>query len=131
MESIEFLSFDDVLAIHADQLHRYGGREGFIDRTVIESAIGMPQQSAFGQFLHEDIVAMAAAYLFHLAASQGFVDGNKRTALVAAAEFLARNGYRLNCTDMEIYDLTIRVANRLADKSAAGDWMRERIEPIV
>jgi death-on-curing protein len=130
METPEFLTFEDVVELHAEQLARYGGREGFIDENVVRSAVAMPQAAMFGKYLHEDIAEMAAAYLFHFAAAQGFTDGNKRTALASSVEFLARNGYMLNCTDMDVYDLTMRVANHELEKPEIAEWIRERLAPI-
>ena len=72
---------------------------------------------------------MAAAYLFHLAASQGFADGNKRVAVVAAVTFLALNGYAVEAEDLEMYDLTMDVANRRADKEDVAAWFRGRLRP--
>ena len=130
MDPIDFLTFEDVIAIHAEQLELHGGRDGFIDEGVVRSAVAQPQASMFGNFLHEDLAEMAAAYLFHLAASQGFVDGNKRAAVVAAVEFLNRNGYDLECSDLDIYDATMRIANHQMDKLAAADWLRDRMTPL-
>jgi death on curing protein len=130
VSDIDFLSFDEVVAIHREQLAIYGGQDGFIDEGVVRSATAMPQAMMFGNFLHEDIAEMAAAYLFHFAASQGFVDGNKRTALVTTVEFLGRNGYKVDCTDMEIYDLTMRVANHQMNKTEIADWIREKLAPV-
>ena len=73
---------------------------------------------------------MTAAYLFHFAAAQGFVDGNKRTGAVCATTFLALNGYDLDCTDDELYDVTMEVANHRLEKGPLGDWIRERIAPV-
>ena len=80
-EEPEFLALDEILEIHDDQIQRYGGDAGIRDRGLLESAIAMPQQSFGGQYLHKDIFEMAAAYAFHLAESQAFVDGSKRTGL--------------------------------------------------
>ena len=73
---------------------------------------------------------MAAAYLFHLAMNHPFIDGNKRTAAVTTGVFLARNGYRLACTEDELYDVTIRVATNQLPKPQIGDWIREHLEPM-
>jgi death-on-curing protein len=131
VEPIEFLSFEDVIDLHAEQLARYGGREGFVDENVVRSAVAMPQATMFGNYLHEDIAEMAAAYLFHFAAAQGFSDGNKRTALASSVEFLARNGYTLNCSDLDVYEMTLRVANHQMEKPEIADWIRDRLEPIA
>jgi death-on-curing protein len=127
MDPIEFLTLDDILAIHTEQLQLHGGSAGFIDRSVVESATQQPRTTMFGQYLHPQINDMAAAYLYHFAASQGFSDGNKRTALVAAVEFLGRNGYSLDCTNDEIYEVTMRVANHLMSKQEVADWVLEKL----
>lgn len=95
MDGIIFLTVDDVLQIHLDQIARYGGREGILDLTLIESAIAQPCATYCGQFLHEDIAAMAAAYLFHLAKNHGFEDGNKRVGATAAMVFLEMNDVQI------------------------------------
>lgn len=91
----EFLTLDEIPEIHRDQIERYGGDEGIRDNGLLESAVAMPQQSFGGEYLHRDIFEMAAAYAFHLAENQAFIDGNKRTGLAAAYVFLALNGHRL------------------------------------
>jgi len=126
-EDFDFLDFDDICAIHDDQLSRYGGSPGINDANVIHSSIAQARWALARQL---DVADMAAAYLYHFAMNQGFVDGNKRTAVVAAVEFLARNGYILDGADLEMYDLAMRVANKLMEKEAAADWLRERIAPM-
>ena len=127
MAATDFLTAGDVLAIHEDQLARYGGQAGILDRNIVESAAAQAQQTMFGAYLHADLAMMAAAYLFHYAAAQGFVDGNKRTAAACAVIFLVRNGYDLDCTDEELYELTIRAATRRIAKEEIGEWVRERL----
>lgn len=75
MEDPEFLTVDDVLELHRDQIDRYGRDAGIRDRGLIEAAVAMPRQSFGGQFLHTDLFEMAAAYAYRLAESQAFVDG--------------------------------------------------------
>lgn len=83
-----FLDVDDVLLIHEEQLPTYGGSAGIRDRALLESAVAMPRATVGGEFAHEDLFARAAAYAFHVAQDQPFVDGNKRTGLLAALVFL-------------------------------------------
>jgi death on curing protein len=131
VDEVTFLTFDEVLALHTDQLSRYGGRDGILDPNVVKSAIAQARVTMFGQYLHSDIAEMAAAYLCHFAAAQGFVDGNKRTGAVCALVFLERNGYTVDCTEDEFYDVTMGVANHLIDKLSLGNWIRERLLPIA
>lgn len=88
-----FLTYEEILEFHADQLRLFGGQDGIRDDGVLRSAVATPQASFDGAFLHENVFQMAAAYAFHLAEGQPFVDGNKRTGLNAALVFLELNGW--------------------------------------
>ena len=79
--------------LHDDQLRIFGGSAGVRDAKALESAVATPASTFDGTFLHEDIFHMAAAYCFHIAENQPFVDGNKRTGLNAALVFLDINGW--------------------------------------
>jgi death-on-curing protein len=125
IEDPEFLTVDDVLELHLDQIERYGGDPGIRDRGLIEAAVAMPRQSFGGQFLHADLFEMAAAYAFHLAESQAVVDGNKRTGLAAAYVFLALNGYSLSRHEERLYTAMIAIGMRQLDKAGLADVLRE------
>ena len=75
-----FLSVDDVLVLHAIAIEDQGGDPLLRDHGLLESAVATPAQQFGGQYLHEDIPAMAAAYAFHICKNHPFADGNKRTA---------------------------------------------------
>jgi death-on-curing protein len=115
IEEPEFLTFDEVLGIHAQQLDIWGGSEGLRDEGLLRSALAQPEASFDGRFLCEDLFAMAAAYAFHVAENQPFVDGNKRTGLECATSFLRLNGYHV----AERGSLLSDAMHALADKSMA------------
>ena len=121
----EFLDVDDILAIHSIQLGATGGSEGLRDRGLLEAAVAQPRATFGGEFLHEDLFAMAAAYLFHIAKDHAFVDGNKRAALVAALTFLDVNGSPIMLPDPRLFDLADGVAASRIDKEAAASTLRE------
>jgi len=106
-----FLSLDEVLEIHEQQIERYGGSEGLRDSAGLESAVAMPQAIFGGEFLHTSIPAMAAAYLFHLCQNHPFVDGNKRVGANAAIAFLLMNDWEPTFTAEELVDLVLAVAS--------------------
>jgi death-on-curing protein len=85
----------------------------------------------FGNYLHEDLAAMAAAYLYHIAENQPFIDGNKRTALVAALAFLKVNGWVLQVDEMELAELVLKIGRRELSKSDAAEYFRCNIRPAV
>jgi death-on-curing protein len=79
-----FLNLAEVLEIHRDQIERYGGQPGIRDLDLLQSALAMPAAGFGDRYLHEDLLEMAAAYLFHIARNHPFVDGNKRTVAAAS-----------------------------------------------
>jgi len=106
----KFLSLDEVLELHADQISSFGGTPGVRDEGLLESALAQPQATFGGQFLHPTISEQAAVYLYHITMNHPFIDGNKRTAFAVMDTFLRLNGCALNLTDDRAYDLVMRVA---------------------
>jgi death-on-curing protein len=106
-----FLSLDEVLEIHEQQIGRYGGSAGLRDVAGLESAVATPQATFGGEFLHPSIPAMAAAYLFHLCQNHAFIDGNKRVGANAAVTFLLMNDWEVLFSEQELVDLVLSVAS--------------------
>lgn len=125
-----FLTVDDVLIFHQDQITRYGGSDGLRDRGGLESAISQPEASFGGQRLHGDLFEMAAAYLFHIVMNHPFVDGNKRVGTVAALAFLFLNNYDLNATQDELVDLILSVTSGETTKAQVAIFLRENSAPM-
>jgi death-on-curing protein len=105
-----FLSLEEVLEIHRQQIERYGGASGVRDLPLLESAIAQPQGSFASEFLHASIPAMAAAYLFHICRNHPFVDGNKRVAANAAITFLLMNDWEPTFTEDALAETVLAVA---------------------
>jgi death-on-curing protein len=122
--STSFLSLDEVLAIHAHQIGRYGGALGIRDRGLLESALAMPQASFSGEALHATLHEQAAAYLFHLVKSHPFVDGNKRVGLAVCLVFLQLNRVRIRATDDELVGLVLGVADGRHGKAEVAVFLR-------
>ena len=127
MSELDFLDLEDVLLVHARQLAEHGGQEGVRDQGLLESAIAMAQATFGGEYLHEDLFEMAAAYAFHVAQNQPFVDGNKRTALACAIVFLEINGVRLRASGMALYTPMIAIAERKMDKAGLAASFRQAV----
>lgn len=120
MNEPDFLTIDDVLAVHARSMELFGGAAGIRDQGLLESAVAAPQAAFGGEFAHATIFEMAAAYAFHIAQNQPFIDGNKRTGLGSALVFLSLNGFEVEDPSGELYDVMIAMAERRMDKRAAG-----------
>lgn len=120
-----FLSVDDVLAIQEDTIAVEGGLPGIRDPGLLESAVMMPQQQFDGAYLHTNLAAMAAAYLFHIAMNHPFHDGNKRSAALAALIFLRVNGAQGLPEPEELEERTLTVAASQCGKEELTRWFRE------
>ena len=125
-----FLSLDEVLEIHEQQIERYGGSSGIRDSAGLESAIATPQVTFGGEFLHPSIPAMAAAYLFHLCQNHAFIDGNKRVGANAAITFLLMNDWDLTFDEDEYADLVLSVASGIVGKAELTQTFHTRCRPI-
>ncbi len=124
-----FLSLDEVLEIHEQQIDRYGGSAGLRDLGGLQSAIATPQATFGGTFLHGSIPSMAAAYLFHLCQNHAFVDGNKRVGANSAITFLLLNDWKPNFDPDELVDVVLSVASGQIGKQQLIDIFETRCEP--
>ena len=122
MREPRFLTLDEVLYLHDESLRRWGGSEGLGDPGLIESAIASAQNAYW--YGHGDLYDIAAAYAFHIAESQAFIDGNKRTGTAAALAFLMRNGIDAPVDDGSVYNALIAIAEKRLDKQGLGDVFR-------
>jgi prophage maintenance system killer protein len=87
------------------------GSGGCRDINLLESAVGRPFQSAFGEDAYPTILHKAVAPFHSLNANHPFHDGNKRTAIIALDDFLVANGYIQDLNNTEIYELAMRTAS--------------------
>jgi death-on-curing protein len=123
---VRFLALEEVLALHAEQIRRFGGAPGLRDAALLESALAMPRAMFGGELLHPTPYEVAAAYLFHLARNHPFVDGNKRVALAAALVFLGLNGLTVDTDEDALTDLVVGVASGSVPKSEVAVFLRHR-----
>jgi death-on-curing protein len=129
MEPI-FLSLDEVIEIHQQQVELYGGCAGVRDAAGLESALATPQATFGGEFLHPSVPAMAAAYLFHICQNHPFLDGNKRTAANAAITFLLMNEWEPLYDWEELVELVLSVASGVCRKDKLTASFEERCRRI-
>jgi death-on-curing protein len=117
----------DVLrAVHEEQLAEHGGAPGLRDAGLFESALARPQHlAAHGS---PDAADLAASYGWGLARNHPFVDGNKRTAFVAALLFLALNGLDLVADDGECVLTMLAVAAGELSEPAFAAWLRGHLQ---
>ncbi|HWZ57920.1 MAG TPA: type II toxin-antitoxin system death-on-curing family toxin [Gemmatimonadaceae bacterium] len=116
-------------AMHTNQLQEHGGLQGTRDVNVLASALGRPQH----KYAYEpdvEIATLAAAYVFGLATSHPYIDGNKRTAFVTGAVFLDQNGYDIDRSEQEVVETMLAVADRRLNEAELAAWIRSSLVPL-
>lgn len=98
--SRDYLTTTEVLGLHAVLIQRYGGASGIRDMGSLESSLFRPQCGYYSDIVEESCALMESILINH-----PFVDGNKRTAFAVCDVFLRINGYRLNASSTQIYNL--------------------------
>jgi death on curing protein len=116
-----------LLALHSQQIERYGGAHGILDINVVLSALARPR-NLWAYDETADMADLGASCLVGLTRSQGFVDGNKRTGLACALVFLATNRVQLHVPAVELYTLTLAVANGQGDDASVAGYLRPRLK---
>ncbi len=127
MAKIVWLLEETVIAIHYRQISEHGGGEGLRDEGLLSSAMSRPKNLLAYGTPRPDLAALAAAYAYGIARDHPFVDGNKRTALVAARTFLIVNGVDLKATQDEKYLTFLELAKGTLTEEQLADWIRKRI----
>lgn len=119
----DYLTIIEVLAIHLDQIERYGGADGIRDLGLLEAALYRPQTGYY-----EGVIEEAAALWESLAMNHPFVDGNKRVAVATTITFLAINGYAITQDPGAIYRFIIEhlEANEFSYERLS-EWLRANI----
>jgi len=120
-----FLTLEEVLEIHCDEIEWHGGTLGVRDNGLLESAVAAPQSGFGGHYLHGDLCEMAAAYLFQLVQNHPFLDGNKRVGAATALVFLTMNGVETKMANQALVDMVLTVAKGKMDKPAIAKFFRK------
>ncbi|MHB1223332.1 MAG: type II toxin-antitoxin system death-on-curing family toxin [Gemmatimonadaceae bacterium] len=111
--------------LHDRQLELFGGLHGIRDEGAIDSALARPPNAwAYDQTSDIDVETLAATYLCALARQQGYLDGNKRTALAAMLVFLKLNGRTLTAPGPELYAVVIAAATNEIGVERVAEWIR-------
>lgn len=123
------LNVEVVREIHAEALRQFGGMGGVRDENLLASAVLTPQSSFGGKSPFTDIAEVAAAYLFYICKNHPFLDGNKRTAMMAAIVFLRLNGIEPQPDSERWEKLMLDVAGSEIDRAATTARLRKLLKP--
>ena len=126
MKAPRWIDRATVDALHRLSLEQHGGQDGLRNEHGLESAMAQPQHvftCGAG-----DLADMAAAYAYHLAQNQCFIDGNKRTAVLTSLYFLELNGVNTSpYSNAELSDTMIGIAEKRVSKAQLAAMFRAQI----
>jgi death-on-curing protein len=125
-----YVSAEQVLYLHHLVIQDTGGSPGVIDLGLILSAVERPKASFDGEDLYPDLPSKAAVLLESLARNHGFLDGNKRTAVMSFWEFLTVNGYRAELSDLDLYDNVMGLVTGAIACAEVAELLRHVLTPL-
>jgi death on curing protein len=120
-----WLTQDLVSAFHMRQLAEHGGGAGIRDAGLLDSALQRPKDKM--NYGEPDIAELAAAYAYGIARNHPFIDGNKRTALVASFSFLYLNGYKVATSQAENVTVFLQLASGTLTEDGLAAWFRKNL----
>ena len=130
MVTIIFLTFEQILAIHDNQIELYGGRHGIRDLALFESAVMRPQTTFGGKDLYPTIFNKAAVLMHSLVMNHPFIDGNKRTGVVSALMFLESNGIEIITGQKEIVKVALELESKSIDINNLASWFKNNSRKV-
>jgi len=113
---------------HERELENHGGIAGVRDSGLLDSALARPKNLWAYSTEKPDAARIAAAYAFGIARNHPFLDGNKRTAWLAARTFLLRAGFEVGATQEEKFTAVLQLAAGELSEDAFAQWLRERLK---
>jgi death-on-curing protein len=116
-----WLTYEQVVAIHSRQLRRFGGAAGLRDEGLLRSALERPINK--WRYDEAEFPTLAAAYAYGLAKNHAFVDGNKRIAFMAMMIFLRKNGIRFAPSQAQATRITLALAAGEVSEESLARWI--------
>jgi len=131
-ETMNYVTKDDLLDLHAYVITRYGGRLGIASQDRLTNAVDAPRQVMFGAELYPDLPSKAAALMFLLLKNRPFLGANEATALLALLRFLEINHSGLgDVSEAEILQVVRAINHADIDRAGLERWLRERLATYV
>lgn len=121
---MKYLTAEEILIIHAEIIEATGGLHGVRDTGLLLSTAERPRMMFGGKELYRGVYRKAAVYVDSLAKHHMFVDGNKRTAIAAAARFLFVNGVEFQAVNREVEKFVLRVVTEKREVAGIADWLK-------
>jgi len=127
---IRYLDYEILININREIISTYGLTHGILNEKALESILEtMKYKGSLLKSKKENLAEKAAYLLYELIAQHPFVDGNKRTALIATITFLELNGYQLEFGEKEAEELTITIGSGKISHPEVRQWIINHLRP--
>jgi len=120
---------EDVLKLHDRSIDDFGGAKGIRDTGLLESALARPFQTFAGEDLYPTAFEKAAAIAESLIVNYPFIDGNKRTGMLAMVTVLPEYNFALTATEDEMYNFTINISTGEIKFENIVRWLKQNSTP--
>ena len=127
---ISYITLEQILLIHEEQIDLYGGSHGIADLALLESALFRPQTTFGGKDLYPTVFDKAAALIHSLILNHPFTDGNKRTGIFTMLMFMAINGREVTLTNEEIVNVPLNIASKKWNIEKIAEWLQTKSAKI-
>ncbi|MGD9125718.1 MAG: type II toxin-antitoxin system death-on-curing family toxin [Desulfarculaceae bacterium] len=125
-QEIHFLTLEEVVQIHQDQVEKIGGQGGIRHEGRLRACISLPANKMGGSYAHRDLFEMAAAYLFHIADQKPFLEANDRVAAMSALYFLFLHHIELSADSADFANIVSNASRGKASKMQIADFLRKK-----
>ncbi|MDP3948650.1 MAG: type II toxin-antitoxin system death-on-curing family toxin [bacterium] len=122
---VKYLSAEEILIIHSEIIDKTGGLHGLRDAGLLASTMERPKTSFGGNEIFKTVFEKAATYFESLAMYHVFLDGNKRTAIVASARFLYINNFELTATNREVENFVLKIIKEKLEIKEIAVWLKK------
>lgn len=122
---MRYLTAEDILVLHDRIIEETRGAHGVRDLGLLIAAVERPRMRFGNKELYSDVFVKAAALFESLARGHAFIDGNKRTAIVAGARFLFLNGYTLTATNRGLEKFVLSAVVKKLPVARIAVWLKK------
>jgi len=121
-------TLETVISIHTELINRIGGGHGIRDKNLLDMSVDSPFQTFDSNDLYPTLVEKAAHLVFSLIKNHPFLDGNKRIGVTVMIIFLKSNGLEFECTNEELANFGLGLADGSYDEKYANEWIKKHIK---
>jgi death-on-curing protein len=118
------LGLEQLIALNMAAINKGGGSSGVRSVARLESVVASQTQAVFGEDLHKTIFDKAAAIIRGIVQDHPFVDGNKRTAMLAGLSMLDINGVNISLDAGEVENFAVKIAVENLSVEEIASWLK-------